>query len=113
MYAQCKIEDHRDGKIYNPGDVVPDDLPGIEELEEYGSVGDEVPEEPKRNAAPVVDIDGTLYVKADEVNRKIADAKAKFSRDEISADEFEAVVADALDVNDVRSGDNGEGGDKR
>lgn len=38
LYAHAVVEDPRDGAKYERGDVVPDDLPGIDELTEHGSV---------------------------------------------------------------------------
>lgn len=50
MYAHALIEfpatqvdgelDPRAGDLYHPGDEVPDDLPGLDELVEWGSVSD-------------------------------------------------------------------------
>ncbi len=36
-YAYQLINDPRDGHKYQPGDVLPDDLPGLDELELVGT----------------------------------------------------------------------------
>jgi len=66
MYAHTKIEDWRDGSVYNPGDKVPDDLPGIDELEESGAVSKEEYEAPVRETPKEVEIDGVRYIKVDD-----------------------------------------------
>ena len=43
FYAQVNIEDEDEKRVLRPGDVVRDDLPGIEHLIEYGSVASERP----------------------------------------------------------------------
>lgn len=44
MYAHVHLEDPRTDRKYLPGDAVPDDLPGIAELIDAGSVGVHEPE---------------------------------------------------------------------
>jgi len=50
---------------YNRGDTVPDDLPGIEELVEAGSVRDDEydPTEEPTQAPEFIEIDGVRYIK--------------------------------------------------
>jgi hypothetical protein len=43
-YAHVHLEDPRTDRKYAPGDVVPDDLPGLAELQEFASVGSSPPE---------------------------------------------------------------------
>lgn len=43
-YAHVHLEDPRTDRKYGPGDLVPSDLPGIDELIEHGSVGEGQPE---------------------------------------------------------------------
>jgi cation:H+ antiporter len=43
-YAHVHLEDPRTDRKYAPGDLVPDDLPGLAELVEYGSAGTSLPE---------------------------------------------------------------------
>lgn len=43
-FAHVHLEDPRTGVKYTPGQPVPDDLPGLAELQEYGSVGNSQPE---------------------------------------------------------------------
>lgn len=45
LYAQTVIEEPgRDGRKFQPGDQVPADLPGIDELKDSGAVGGSKPE---------------------------------------------------------------------
>ena len=44
LYAQCLIEDPRTGTKYIPGDVVPEGIPGLDDLIAGGAVGDAKPE---------------------------------------------------------------------
>lgn len=46
MYAHARIEHPETGEVYERGDVVPDDLPGIEELAEFGSVSEDEFDDP-------------------------------------------------------------------
>jgi hypothetical protein len=111
MYAHATIEDWRNNKTYRPGQEVPDDLPGLDELKEYGSVSDKEYREPPKEAPPVVDVDGKLYIKADQVTRKVADLRAKYDRDEISSDEFDEQLGEIFNVNEVKTGENGQSGE--
>lgn len=43
-YAHVHLEDPRTDRKYQPGDLVPDDLPGLSELVEHGSAGTSRPE---------------------------------------------------------------------
>lgn len=43
-YAHVHLEDPRTDRKYAPGDVIPDDLPGLDELVEHGSAGTSLPE---------------------------------------------------------------------
>lgn len=53
-YAHAVIVDPRNDFRYERGHPVPDDLPGIEELREYGSVKDEPYEAPEGGSDAVV-----------------------------------------------------------
>lgn len=76
LYAHAVIEDPESGRKFQRGDAVPDDLPGIEELREFGSVSDEEyvapePDEAQVAAAEVVDEDtvivgGVEYKRAED-----------------------------------------------
>lgn len=66
-YAHAVIEVPRDDDVvvYNRGDEVPDDLPGMDELREFGSIQDE-PYDPANEPKQVpdyVEIDGVRYAK--------------------------------------------------
>lgn len=71
-YAHAVIEVPRDADdpsagvvVYQRGDVVPDDLDGMDELVEYGSVKDEEydPSNEPTQTPKYVEIDGVRYVK--------------------------------------------------
>lgn len=64
-YAHCLINDPRDGTRYEAGDVVPDDLPGLDELADAGSVQDEKydPDQEETLTPNVVYIEGVRYEK--------------------------------------------------
>jgi len=55
-----------DGVRYDRGQDVPDDLPGIEELREYGSVSDEAYDPAVDEVPPPeeISIDGVIYKRA-------------------------------------------------
>lgn len=77
-YAHAVIEVPRDAEdpsagvvTYQRGAEVPDDLAGMDELREYGSVRDESydPAEEPAQTPDVVEIDGVRYVKTgDDAN---------------------------------------------
>lgn len=50
LYAQCAIRDQ--GTTYKPGDEVPEDLSGLDELVEAGSVADSYTPPEQDPAAP-------------------------------------------------------------
>lgn len=60
LYAHVHLEDPRGSVKYEPGKVVPDDLPGIDELLEHGSVG---PSKPERNV--ITNSDGAVIREID------------------------------------------------
>jgi hypothetical protein len=67
-YAHASIEDPRNGNKFHRGDKVPDDLPGLDELVEAGSVSDEKydPDSEPKLAPEEVVIDGVTYKKASD-----------------------------------------------
>lgn len=67
LYAHAHLEDPRSGVVYKPGDAVPEDLPGVDELVDGGAVDDTKPE---RNV--IADSDGNVILEVDSggvVNR--------------------------------------------
>ena len=67
-YAHCLINDPRDGQRYEAGAVVPDDLPGFDELAEAGSIRDEEYDPAVEKQAPpqFVEIEGVRYARQEE-----------------------------------------------
>lgn len=94
MYANAKIEDPRDGTIYNIGDELPDDLPGLDELAAHDSALEQPPaiEGPPGPQVVAVITDGQ------------ADGLTKSTREELERK--------GLLTRHVTAGDAGEGGDQ-
>lgn len=96
MYAHARIEHPLTGEIYERGDTVPDDLPGLDEMQEAGSVKDEEFTDPDPyGKQPAVD-DSLLYLQ--EARQKMVDG-------EITEEEFLEVAKG--NVVPVTSSDNG------
>lgn len=84
MYAHARIVDPRDGQVYERGaDNVPDDLPGIEELKEYGSVSDEPFTDPDPYGITAATI--SSY---DADAQRLVEARDAYERGDIDAEEF-------------------------
>lgn len=79
MYAHARIEHPESGEVYERGDTVPDDLPGLDELVEYGSLSDEEFTDPDPyGKIPTID-DSLLYLN---------EARNKLLSGEITEEEF-------------------------
>ncbi len=65
LYAHAVIED-AEGRRVEPGEEVPRDLPGLDELLEAGSVGAEPYEPPAPEPPAEVEIEGVVYRRAGE-----------------------------------------------
>ncbi len=65
MYAHSVIEDPRDGTRYQRGDVVPDDIPGLNDLVDCGFVKETEYGEAERAAERVppetIEVEGVVY----------------------------------------------------
>lgn len=65
LFAHGVIE--ADDTVYQPGDTVPANLPGLDELREAGSVSPEAYVEPDPVPPEEVVIEGYLYKRGDKV----------------------------------------------
>jgi len=74
-YAHVLIEDPRDGTKYRPGDEVPADLPGFDELVEGGAINKKKYDPEKDRvvvpAPDVIEIDGVVYEKKASDNSEV------------------------------------------
>lgn len=83
MYAHARIVDPRDSQVYERGAEVPDDLPGIEELQEYGSVSDEEFTDPDPYGIQSAGVSGP-----DADAQRLVEARNAYERGDIDAEEF-------------------------
>ena len=65
LYAHARIEHPTSGEFYERGDVVPDDLPGLDEIVEAGSAREEPydPDAETQEPPQFVEIDGVRYAR--------------------------------------------------
>lgn len=84
MYAHARIVDPRDGQVYERGTTVPDDLPGIEELQEHGSVSEEEFADPDPYGINAAGINDTANAEL----QRLTEARARLDSGEITAEEF-------------------------
>ena len=85
LYAHAVVEDPRDGSKFQRGSEVPEDLPGIEELQESGSVQNEPyegEEFPTPQPPPEIVIDGVRYTRDDAEGVEGAQVEASVASDD-------------------------------
>lgn len=88
MYAHAKIENSETGEVFERGDIVPDDLPGIEDLVEFGSVSKEPFNDPDPyRKQPTMDTDLL----------RIQRARDEYVNGDISAAEFEKRITEPIE----------------